>query len=707
MNKKTFIVVLILLALFTLNFSVAHEIDNSTSEDLASVVEEDTLSVSDVNDTVLSAAAVNTNIEVKSTTDFDVIGDYFKVKLSDSKGKALSNTKLVFSVSGKSYTQNTDSNGIASLQLRLNDGTYKITTKFAGNSNYKSSSLTTTVTMSNTRIVGDDLSSSEIQKIIDNAKVNNVILFNGKSYSDINLVITKSLTLQSNVNTVLKSSSGPVITIKGKSASLTTVKGFDIQSGGDGVVIDDADYVTIVKNTISGKGNGIVATKTSYLNITGNDISKNSKSGIVLGDTASTYIFNNKINSNNQNGIELGKSTKTYIHDNTISSNSKNGIKLTDTVNGKNYGSGPQNVYISKNAISKNIGDGILISKAGNNINIKSNTISANHEDGIAISHIGGNVIQSNVITENWANGIKFFDEYSKPQNQEISYNAIFSNLHMDVEAKDTYYQENGVKLDLGDNWYTDFSGVCPKIKTNNIKFAVTQIGSDLFQATFFDSNGNIASLLPDRTLTYTTSNGQTVSITIKGGAGTFTVDANNGDIVKATVDHSQRDNTYNSNTKSSKPVNGQTPTYTYPSIQNYQLYEDIGTGGGTGNGDGNGNGAEGNANLGNGKTAQDSNSNGNSTHSQKADPSNSANNQVNDVSQSYNTQDTASAGASEASHGYTGNPGSESQSVVKQILLDEDEFFRVAGISFIVLLMILTVGFYYRDDIKEMNSKR
>ena len=110
---------------------------------------------------------------------------------------------------------------------------------------------------------------------------------------------------------------------------------------------------------------------------------------------------------------------------------------------------------------------------------------------------------------------------------------------------------------------------------------------------------------------------------------------------------------------------------------------------------------------MGSGKTAQDSNSNGNSTHSQKADPSNSANNQVNEVSQSYNTPDTAVAGASEASSGDTGNPGSEPQSVVKQIIIDEDEFFKITGISFIVLLMILTVGFYYRDDIKEMNSKR
>ena len=116
-----------------------------------------------------------------------------------------------------------------------------------------------------------------------------------------------------------------------------------------------------------------------------------------------------------------------------------------------------------------------------------------------------------------------------------------------------------------------------------------------------------------------------------------------------------------------------------------------------------------GDANKGDGIAVQESSSNtGNSSHSQKRDPVNNVNNQVNDVSQSYDVEvSTSQASVSEASTGDSGNSGSQSQSVVKQILIDEDEFFKVTGISFIVLLIILTVGFYYREDIKEMNSKR
>lgn len=693
MNKKAFIVVLLVLVLFSLNFAVAHEMDNSTSEDLFSQSDANLLSVSNTNQTILKESGVKTQIDVESNTNFDVIGDNFKVKLSDEDGNPLKNTKVTFTLLKKTYTKTTNSKGIASLQLNLNDGSYNITTKFAGNSNYKSSSLTTQITMDNTRVVDSGLSNSEIQKIIDDAKDKNVILFKGKSYSDINLLIDKRLTLLSSVNTVLKSgSTSPTISIKGKDASYSIVDGFNIQGKGNGVVVTDSDFVRIINNDITTSANGIVATGTTYLNITKNDINKNSKSGIVIADASSTYIFDNNINGNGVNAVEIAKSNRQYIHGNTIKSNNKNGIVLTTTANGINYKEGPKNVYINKNTISKNLGDGILISNAGDNVNVKSNGIDENHGNGISISHIGSNSIQSNVIYANWENGIKFFDNYAKPANQEISYNAIYSNLHMDVEAKDTYYQDTGTRLQLGDNWYTDFAGICPKIRSNNIKFTVTQIGENTFQATFTDSNGNIASLLPDRTLTYPAGNGKTVSVTIKGGAGVFTVDANDGDIIKATVDNSRRDNTFDSNSKTSNPVNGVTPSYEYPAIP----YENGGNGNGNSNGNGDGSGNRGLSNQGS------SDNNGNSTHSQNSNPSSSGTNQVNDASQNYETPDTISQGAYEGSSGDAG-----SKSVVKQILIDEDDIFRVTGISFIVLLIIVTIGFYYRDDIKEMNSKR
>ena len=705
MNKKIFLALLAVFVLLTLNICTAQEIENTTVDDVVTEgLQSDVLAAShDMQ--ALQTTKSNTSFNVESTTEFDVIGDYFKVKLTDGNANTLNNVKVTFKVNGKTYNAYTDSSGIASLQIRLNDGSYNIVSKFTGNSMYNPCSLSTKITMDNTREVDSGLSNSEIQNIIDNAKPNNVILFRGAVYSNINLVIDKSLTLISNVGTTLKSSSSnPVITIRGKSASLTKVKGFNIQGMGDGIEIDGADYVTIYNNEITTKGNGIVALNTKYLNITNNDIVKNSKSGISLAKSSYAYIFNNNIMNNNKNGIEIAKSKNVFIHGNTISKNGY-GIYLAKTINGINFAEEPSNIQINKNTISHNIADGIMVLNAGNNINIKSNEISFNKGDGISIAQIGNNAIQSNVITDNEKHGLNFFGNYVKPAKQDISYNAIYFNTFMDVEAKETQYQGGQYSLDLGDNWYTDFSGICPKVSTKNIKFVVRQIGKNQFQAMFLDSNGNIASLLPDRILTYQTNNGKIYSVTVKGGSVSFTVDAANGDLIKAIVDNSRRDNTYNSNAQYSKPINGQSPTYSYPAIPNYQLYEDIGTGGGTGNGDGMGDGSQGTAHGGNGVANQESRSNDvNGTHSQKNDPANNPNNQANDISQNYETSDASPASASEASQGVSGTPGA--QSVAKQIIIDEDEFFKVTGISFIILLIILTISAYYREDIKEMKSK-
>lgn len=701
MNKKRFIIILTVFVLLTLNFSAAHE--NST-DNLQTDSEDIPVLESADDDAVQSSDKLATQINVESNTTFDVIGDYFKVKLSDENDKSIANAKLTFTVDGKSYNKNTDSNGIASLQLKLKDGKYKIVTKFSGNSNYKASSLATTIVMNNTRVVDAGLSNSEIQNIIDNAKANNVILFKGKSYSGINLVITKSLSLISNVDTTLKStSSSPVITVKGKEASLTSIKGFNIQGKGNGIKVQGSDYVTVYGNDITVEGNGIVATETKYLNITKNNIVKNSKSGILVGNSSNLYIFSNKISNNGGVGIGVAKVNKVYIDGNTISNNDKQGVYLTNSINGVDYGEGPKNIHINKNTVSKNGNDGIEIKYAGDNINIKSNLVEANHGNGISLGVVGTNTIQSNVVTENWENGIRFYNNYVMPKNQEISYNALFGNLGRDVEAKDTYYQENGIKLKIGDNWYTDYNGVCPKVSTKYIKFSVKQIGENKFQATFTDSFGNIASLLPDRTLTFQTNDGKTISMTISGGAAVFTADANDGDIVKATVDMSRRDNVYDSNTPASQEINGVSPSYEYPPIPQYDLYGDIGGGNGNGNGDGSG----GDANGGAGRSQQGERSNGNSTHSRQTDPSSNANNPVNDVSQSYDVDTSAQQGASESSNGPASGAGNaNSQSVVKQIIIDEDDIVKVAGISFIVLLIILTIAFYYRDDIMEMKSK-
>ena len=676
--RKCFVIILVLCLLFSLNICFAQEIDNST--DLVSSQNSSYLLKSDVAK-LSTSDKIDTHIDVISNDTLDVKGDYFKIKLVDANNKSISNAKIIFTIKGVNYEKTTNSHGIALLKINMVDGSYQISSKFLGDSKYNPSSKSTIVTMNNTRVVESGLSNSEIQNIINNAKENNVIIFKGSSYSDINLIIDKRLTLISTASTVLQSSSNsPVITIKGKAASYSIVMGFKIQGSGDGIVVNDADYVRILNNHVTVDGIGITASNTKYLNITKNSIYKNGKCGIVFYSTENSYIIANVIINNGANGVVLTKSDTTYIDNNTISKNARYGILLTNEFNKKYYKTGPVNVHITKNTINGNSWDGVCIYNAGDNINIKGNTIDANKVSGVSINSVGTYKIQSNVIT-NSVSGVSFEEEYTQIKDQEISYNAIFGNSHVQVEAK----SYAGVdRLSVGDNWYTDDGLLCPKIKTNNLKFTVTQIGKNQFQASFVDSNGQIASLLPDRVLTYKTSDGKTATVTIKGGVGTFTVSAADADIIKSTVDRTNRKNVYDSNTPSKTPQNGQSPTFSYP---------DINYGDGDGDGEGNGNGA----NQGNGTSQTSGDNTGNSSSAQNMEPNS---NPVNDVSQA---QDVGQIGASESSGGASG----ASQSVTKQIVIEDDEFFKVKGLIVIITLILLTLGLYYRKDIEEMRSKQ
>ena len=698
MNKNIFIIIALFFTLMTINSCTSHEVDNITLDNKNYTKDFQILSISN-NTELLEEQTINTQITVESTSNFDVVGDYFKVKLSDANSNVINNAKVTFTINGIKYSRNTDSSGIASLQLNLIDGNYKIASNFAGDTKYSSSSLISDISINNTRVVNEGLSNEEIQSIIDSSKDKNIILFNGESYANINLIINKRLTLISTLNTQLKSNStNPVILITSKSSSNTVVNGFNIQGNGNGIEVINSDYVVICNNNITTQNIGIFVQNAKYINITGNNILQNSKSGIKFISVSDSHIYSNNINKN-CDGIGLADSNAIYIYNNEILSNKLDGILISDRDNVSN--SACENIHITYNTVKNNGVNGINVDNAGDDIKIASNDMSSNSETGLLISKIGSNSIQSNVITNNAVNGIKFAQNYVQPDKQYINYNVIYDNSYKDVDAKDTYYQENGHRLELGDNWYGDWGFVCYKIKTSNLLFKVSQVGKNQFKAAFYDSKGNIASLLPDRTLTYN-SNGQTLSITVKGGIATFTVNGADGDLISSIVDKSKRDNTFDASMiTTAEVINGNSPSYSYPSIKyesNYIMSDDSNSDSGSGNSSGSGSG------LNSGNSQKNSGTHGNSTLSQNQNPSSNPSKPINSASQNYQSYESSVSSQSSESGG---GSDSQPQSVVKQIIIDEDDFFKLTGISFIVLIMILTIGAYYRDDIKEMNSKR
>ena len=129
----------------------------SSNEIIAFSDVDNVVSVSSHNSDVLgNSSKVATKMSVGGTT-YSKSGTVFKVTLKDNSSKALSNQKISLKVNGKTYSANTNKQGIASIKTAaLSVGTYALSLTYAGNSNYSASSLSKKVKVSSS-VKGSDI----------------------------------------------------------------------------------------------------------------------------------------------------------------------------------------------------------------------------------------------------------------------------------------------------------------------------------------------------------------------------------------------------------------------------------------------------------------------------------------------------------------------------------------------------------------------
>ena len=75
---------------------------------------------------ILEDAFINTN----DTKAYDNIDFTFQAKIKDHNEKPITNAEVKFTIDGKTYTNTTNANGIATITLNLKEGNYKITTTY-------------------------------------------------------------------------------------------------------------------------------------------------------------------------------------------------------------------------------------------------------------------------------------------------------------------------------------------------------------------------------------------------------------------------------------------------------------------------------------------------------------------------------------------------------------------------------------------------
>jgi hypothetical protein len=260
-----------------------------------------------------------------------------------------------------------------------------------------------------------------IQPAIGAVAVNGTVHVYPGKYNE-NIVIEKSLTLQSVsgdwqdtiIDDIIKAAE---ITISGHAD--VTVQGFEITAGSYGIYIGEVDSTVNILNCFihDNAFDGIhVASSGDVLNIERNIISRNGASGgsgIYIQQAWPTVNIRN-----NYIGAWAGLNSPSSSIG--LPGNSGDGIRIDDVPVGSH-------VTIEDNLIVGNGDDGIdfpSITSVHGSVDIKENVIGAwvydldvpyifegNHNRGVHVAHVSdtGRInIESNAISENWADGINF-----------------------------------------------------------------------------------------------------------------------------------------------------------------------------------------------------------------------------------------------------------------------------------------------------------
>ncbi len=164
----------------------------------------------------VTVSKISTNI--RTYTPSAVYKKAYCVYLTDMYGNKLVSKKVTFTFNGKTYTNTTNANGMATIHLDGKAGnTYKLTYKFAGDNDYDASSGSASLYLKmGTKIVGSDAS------IVKGTNFD-VVLKNTNNYALANKKITftyngKTITVTSNAQGIIRIKLGAAA---GKSYSLT------------------------------------------------------------------------------------------------------------------------------------------------------------------------------------------------------------------------------------------------------------------------------------------------------------------------------------------------------------------------------------------------------------------------------------------------------------------------------------------------------
>jgi len=544
---------------------------------------------------------------------------------------------------------------------------------------------------------------SDIQNIINNANLGSTIEFLGSSYSNLHLNINKPLNIISRVNTTLSSIYDMSIFTVNNGGSGTNISGFVVKSQGTFVTASDVSNIKISKNNISSGGTAISLNKVYNSTIKQNIIS-DFKIGLDICNSGGITISKNNLSSSisSSNGIKL-----TDITDNGGISILKNNIsKVTDGVYvGKNVA----NLVFESNNITKTTA-GINFPNSLNNVTIKNNYFSGN-KNGVVVNGILTDFIfKSNTVLNSGESGLLFGDNYkgSKGTFNVVS-NYFKGNNKVDVESSSS----NNQRVTIGENIA---SNLCPRVNMKYSYTLKTSSSNGKYYATFVDKNGNVASNLPGFTTSISAGDGRSYEWEFINGTAYSEYPFSQDQSVSVTFTDSHHYGTLNevlSNLGQLTQTDDDTMAKNakdYSNLKNqnqsddddddldiYQkLYEASkqakNSNSSNTNSQNSGSSTNGSSSSSHGATASSTSS----SSASLGTPSSSS-------ESSSSSSSESSSGESVDSSSTTPTSSAEEEGTSLKTLNVDEESFRIIGVGGLLLLIILVISLYYREDIQEM----
>ena len=291
------------------------------------------------------------------------------------------------------------------------------------------------------QIVGSPKCYQTIQCAVNKAHCGDTIIIGCGVYKE-NVVIDKLLTLigQAGAVVVACDDDDPVFTIN-SCGSGTTIEGFTIMGGSDGIELNHANGCEIKCNKIVSNKDGIELNNADWNCIKDNEIKYNLDDGISLRNSEGNTIKDNKITTNGDDGISLYRSEGNKITDNKINSNLDDGVSLYNSDWNK----------ITGNEINKNYDDGVVLYESNGN-DVKCNDITNNRGAGLYIAGSKGNEINNNNIKTCVPCSTCV---YVRDTDRTSEYNEIhYNNLIADGPHTYAIINNSRKKLNAQCNWF-------------------------------------------------------------------------------------------------------------------------------------------------------------------------------------------------------------------------------------------------------------